>query len=139
VLDLLHIPRPCPVRWEQMVGNERVRYCDACRKNVYNLSRMTRGQAEALVAASHGDLCARFVRLPDGTVQTEEPYSHLGLLDRRASPVAAAVVTAVLGVGPAAALPSRGASPAGWSYLVGQDGSPARRLKQQPKEEPTLP
>jgi len=76
-LDLLHIPRPCPVGWEQMAGNDQVRYCDACRKKVYNLSKMTRGQAEALVAASHGDLCARFVRLPDGTVQTEEPHSHL--------------------------------------------------------------
>jgi len=109
-----------------MAGNDQVRYCGACRKNVYNLSKMARRQAEALVAASHGDLCARFVRLPDGTVETEEPHSHLGLLDRRASPVAVAVVTAVLGVGPAAALPSSGASSAGWSYSVVQDGSPVQ-------------
>jgi hypothetical protein len=105
-----------------MGGNDQVRYCGACRKSVYNLSKMTRSQAEALVAASHGDLCARFVRLPDGTVQTEEPHSHFGLLDRRASPVAAAIVTAVLGVGPAAALPNRAASASGWSSAA-QDGA----------------
>jgi hypothetical protein len=120
-LDSLQIPRPCPVGWDEMAGNDQVRYCSACRKSVYNLSKMTRGQAEALVAASHGDLCARFIRLADGTIQTEEPHFHFGLLDRRASPVAAAIVTAVLGVGPAAALPNRAASPSGWSYSVAQD------------------
>src|SRR5262249_48446420 len=106
-------------------GKDQVRSGGPCRKNVYNLSKMTRSQAEALVAASHGDMCPRFIRLPDGTIKTEEPHSGLGLLERRASPVAAAVVTAVLGVGPvAAALPRSSGSVSAWSYSVAQDGSP---------------
>ena len=34
-----------------MTGDDRVRFCDRCRKNVYNLSSLTREQAEALVFA----------------------------------------------------------------------------------------
>src|SRR5262249_38458389 len=86
-----------------------------------------RSHAEALVAASHGEMCAQFIRLPDGTIKTEEPHSRFGLLDRHASPVAAAVVSAVLGVGPAAAaLPRSSASVSAWSYSVAQDGSPVQ-------------
>ncbi|HXG64347.1 MAG TPA: carboxypeptidase-like regulatory domain-containing protein [Blastocatellia bacterium] len=100
--DLYHlqIPIPCPADWEQMMGNERKRYCVECDKFVYNLSQMTERQAKALLAASRGNLCARFTRDPDGSILflAEEPPPGLRLISRRASPVATAVVTAIIGL-----------------------------------------
>jgi hypothetical protein len=32
VLDLVRVASPCPVRWETMVGGERVRSCLQCQQ-----------------------------------------------------------------------------------------------------------
>ena len=95
-LDMIQIPKPCPADWEDMTGNDRMRYCEECKKHVYNLSKMSRREAEALIATRGSNLCARIVRNPDGTVLTQEiiPSTHPAI--RRASPVASAVVTAIL-------------------------------------------
>ena len=99
-LDQIQIPVPCPTDWEEMAGNDRVRYCAECKKNVYNLSKMTRHEAEALIATKRGDLCTRIVRNPDGTILTETLPAILPADGRRASPVAAALVTAIIGLSP---------------------------------------
>src|SRR5437868_3988059 len=53
-----------------MSGDERVRFCSACEKNVHNLSALTRREAEGLLRASSGNLCARFIADADGGVLT---------------------------------------------------------------------
>src|SRR5262249_10788550 len=40
ILDNVRIASPCHARWEDMVGNDRARFCGQCRKNVYNFSAM---------------------------------------------------------------------------------------------------
>lgn len=55
-----------------MRGDDRVRFCDVCAQNVFNLSAMARDEAEWLVAEHEGKLCVRFYRRADGTVQTED-------------------------------------------------------------------
>ena len=95
-LDMIQIPKPCPADWEEMTGNDRMRYCEECKKHVYNLSKMSRREAEALIATRGGNLCARIIRNPDGTVLTQEIISSSHPAIRRASPVASAVVTAIL-------------------------------------------
>jgi len=60
VLPNIHIAAPCPAEWGNMVGDERVRHCGECDKNVYNLSDMTRAEAEALIVANEGKLCVRY-------------------------------------------------------------------------------
>lgn len=55
-----------------MVGNERVRFCSQCKKNVYNLSAMTPREAEALLQETNANLCTRLFRRSDGTVLTED-------------------------------------------------------------------
>jgi carboxypeptidase family protein len=101
-LDRLRIPNPCPADWAQMIGDQQVRYCTECDKYVYNLSNMTRREAEALVSAARGKLCARITRRADGTTVTQEA-SGLHLISRRASPIASAVVTAIMGISSSAA------------------------------------
>lgn len=38
-LKNVSVASPCPLRWEQMIGNERVRHCSECNLNVYNSRR----------------------------------------------------------------------------------------------------
>lgn len=55
----LKISSPCPKSWDDLVGNDRVRYCGQCRLNVYNLAEMPREEIEALVRSTEGRLCGR--------------------------------------------------------------------------------
>jgi len=70
-LDSIQVAAPCSVAWEGMEGDDRKRFCDQCHKNVYDLSGMSRKQAEALVRESEGQLCVTFYRRADGTVLTD--------------------------------------------------------------------
>ena len=72
VLDGLEIASPCAEDWNAMTGDERVRACARCRLNVYNLSEMTRAEAEALIIAKEGKLCVRIYRRADGTILTQD-------------------------------------------------------------------
>lgn len=69
------IPTPCPIDWDRMTGDDRVRYCKACGKDVYNLTVMTSDEVGALLATideGGGDLCGRVYRRPDGTLVDSE-------------------------------------------------------------------
>ncbi len=72
LLDSLRVSSPCKASWDDMVGDERVKFCAQCAKNVYNLSAMSREEAEALVQAKEGDLCARMYQRADGTILTTD-------------------------------------------------------------------
>ena len=96
-LEHVKVAAPCPADWSKMVGDERVRYCDRCSLHVYNLSGMTRREAEAVVTNSEGRLCVRFYRRTDGTILTRNCPVGLSALRRRAAHAATATVTAVLG------------------------------------------
>lgn len=68
----LHVAAPCPVRWESMVGDQRVRFCAICQKCVYNLSEMSLREGQKLVREREGGLCVRFYERADGTVMTSD-------------------------------------------------------------------
>ncbi|MBK6465306.1 MAG: hypothetical protein IPF92_30530 [Myxococcales bacterium] len=72
MLDAVSIASPCSARWEGMVGDDRARFCGKCEKNVYNLSALTRDEAEAVLRAKEGELCVRLYRREDGTVLTQD-------------------------------------------------------------------
>jgi hypothetical protein len=72
VLDNIRVASPCTVSWAAMVGDDRVRHCGHCDKDVYNLSGMTRDEAEALVVGRAGALCVRYFQRFDGTVLTAD-------------------------------------------------------------------
>lgn len=96
-LDQVRVAAPCPADWGAMAGDERVRFCDRCSLNVYNLSGMSRREAEALVAGAEGRLCVRFYRRADGTVLTRNCPVGLRALRRRAARVAGSALSAALG------------------------------------------
>lgn len=73
MLDDVRVASPCNASWDEMIGDERVRFCGSCQKNVFNLSSMAREEAEALLAARLGnETCVRFYRRADGTMLTAD-------------------------------------------------------------------
>lgn len=68
----LEVASPCSQSWEAMQGDERVRHCQQCRLNVYNLSAMTRSELLELVSRREGRVCGRFYQRKDGTVITRD-------------------------------------------------------------------
>jgi hypothetical protein len=93
-LDRLRIATPCPISWEQMTGDHRVRFCGHCQLNVYNISELSRTKAEKLIASTEGRLCARLYRRDDGTILTKDCPVGLRALRMRVSKRAAAVFAA---------------------------------------------
>ena len=96
-LDAIHVAEPCTQAWDAMTGDDRSRFCGSCRLHVYDLSSMTRAEAEELVmsrkrAGEH--LCVRFFRRADGTVVTDDCGPIRRAIRRRALRVRAAVVAA---------------------------------------------
>jgi hypothetical protein len=103
LLGRARIAAPCPTSWDAMEGDDRVRFCGLCQLNVYNLSAMTRAEAEALVARTEGRVCARLYRRADGTVLTKDCPTGLRAVRRRVRRKAAAVFALVASLWTAAA------------------------------------
>jgi hypothetical protein len=95
-LNKVQINQPCSTAWESMAGDDRSRFCSECDKIVYNLSAMTRREAEALVREADGKLCARLVRDTNGSIVTVSEPIGLNLVKLRASKWAGAVVATML-------------------------------------------
>lgn len=72
-LDNMVLAFPCPVQWQTMSGDERVRFCSQCSQKVYNISDMSKKEAEALLKKGVEDnsVCIRFFVRADGTIKTE--------------------------------------------------------------------
>ncbi len=88
VLEDVRIAAPCHASWDAMKGDDQVRFCGSCQKNVYDLSAMTRQEAERLVTEREGSMCVRFYQRADGTVLTSD--CRVGVRRRRARRLVAA-------------------------------------------------
>jgi hypothetical protein len=97
-LDNINIKSPCNADWDSMKGNDVVRFCTHCNLNVHDLTLMTQREALALVRNSNGRLCLRFIRRPDGTIETAAPYQKLHLIKRRATRLMAGAFGATLSI-----------------------------------------
>lgn len=97
-LNNISIASPCSADWNEMVGSERQRYCGECKLNVYNLSGMSRRDAENLILSSEGRLCMRFYRRADGTILTKDCPVGWQAIKRRVSKAAAAFASLIFAV-----------------------------------------
>ncbi len=96
-LDNLRVASPYPANWDEMYGNERKRFCASCKLNVYNLSAMTKPQAEQFLMNSEGRVCVRYYRRADGTVLTQNCPVGWQRVKQRVSRVATAVFSLIAG------------------------------------------
>jgi hypothetical protein len=95
-LDDVQIAAPCSVPWDRMQGNGRVRHCRECSKQVFNISAMSRADAEVLIRERAEGVCLRFYRRFDGTILTAN--CPAGLRARiGAKALVSGIATALLG------------------------------------------
>ena len=106
-LDAIEIPVPCEAKWEDMAGDDRMRFCRLCRLHVHDLSEMTRREAEALLSGG-GRVCVQLYRRPDGRVLTRSCRAVRGMR-RAARALAGTAAAVVLGI----------LSWSSWSFAVG--------------------
>jgi len=95
-LDKIKVAAPCSAEWRFMYGDDRVRFCGQCSQNVYNLSEMTREEAEDLIRKTDGQLCVRFYRRKDGTVLTNNCPVGLRAIKAKYNTTKATLLKAVL-------------------------------------------
>ena len=96
-LSCVGIASPCTADWDSMIGNDRTRFCSQCELNVFNLSAMTRAEAEHLIANAEARLCVRFYRRRDGSIITQDCPVGLRRLKLRRSRITKAVAAVVFG------------------------------------------
>jgi hypothetical protein len=97
-LDNIKIASPCSADWNAMIGDDRTRFCGQCKLNVFNLSGMTRTEAESLIINANGRLCVRFYRRADGTILTKDCPVGLAAIRKRISRMATAAVSLLFGI-----------------------------------------
>ncbi|HKQ79802.1 MAG TPA: carboxypeptidase-like regulatory domain-containing protein [Blastocatellia bacterium] len=95
-LDRIAVASPCPVAWDDMSGDERVRFCNQCNLNVYNISAMTKAEAESVISNTEGRVCARFYRRSDGRILTRDCPVGLRSVRKKVSRAAAAAFSALV-------------------------------------------
>jgi hypothetical protein len=100
VLANIQVASPCTAAWDEMIGDDRVRHCGQCKLDVFNLSAMTREEAEALVAGRNGRLCVRYFQRTDGTILLKD--CTVGVARKRKRKLIAAGAAALLAGGGAA-------------------------------------
>jgi len=73
ILDKIEIAKPCSADWDSMSGDERERHCQLCQLNVFNISEMTRPEAEAFLTERlpKGRVCIKLYQRQDGTIITD--------------------------------------------------------------------
>jgi hypothetical protein len=102
-LDKIKVAAPCTAEWGRMYGNDRVRFCGQCKLYVYNLSAMTKEQAEEVIFSAEGKLCVRFYQRKDGTMLTQNCPQGLRALkekfNRTRAKIAAALLTFLSSMG----------------------------------------
>jgi len=93
-IDEIKVKDPCTQDWETMRGNDYVRFCDHCSKNVTDISKMTRKRALKLVRETNGKLCIRYLENPrDNSPMFADRFVRL---TRRAPSLATGVMSASL-------------------------------------------
>ncbi len=97
-LNKIKIASPCPANWNEMYGDERKRHCAECKLNVYNLSDMTRQEAENFLINSEGRVCVKFYRRSDGTVLTQDCPVGWAKMKRNISRAATSVFSICVGI-----------------------------------------
>lgn len=64
LIEQIKVKEPCSESWDEMIGNDEMRFCGHCNLNVNNLSAMTRRKALKIVKKSKGGICVRYMQNP---------------------------------------------------------------------------
>lgn len=140
-LDNIKVASPCSADWNEMSGNEQQRFCGNCQKNVYNLSGMTKDEAENLLLNAEGRLCIRFYKRADGTILTQDCPVGWAAFKRRVSKTVTAFASLMFGIIGGLGINSLFNQKEDEPYIMGKiayKASPTPTPKATPKEYPIM-
>jgi hypothetical protein len=63
-MRILRVVRPCDRKWDDLVGDDRARFCGDCGKNVHNLLGLSEDEVAALRRESPSGFCGTYVETP---------------------------------------------------------------------------
>jgi len=137
-LESVRVANPCSADWDKMQGDDRVRFCQSCAKNVFNLSELSRVEAEKLINEKQGNLCVQYYQRADGTVITDDCPVGFRIMRRPLKWIAASFVALLAAVGVAHASTQVRGEPAP-SRTKGKPVTRRRmgRIRYVPKPTPT--
>lgn len=96
LLDSVRVASPCQAKWDEMIGDERKRFCLSCDKHVYNISALPREEAEQFLAdQAGGEVCIRYYQRADGTIMTSDCSVGVKKKQRKKAAIAIAGAGAV--------------------------------------------
>jgi hypothetical protein len=109
-LDRVGVAKPCTANWDAMTGDDRVRHCGDCKLDVFDISAMSRDEAQTFLASrtGAGRTCIRFFRRADGRLLTRDCPVGVRAAWRRMTWAAAALLAG--GFAAAAMFAPRGTS-----------------------------
>jgi hypothetical protein len=93
------------MKWENLQGDEKRRYCEHCRLHVHNLSAMTPQEKRAVVSSDQGHTCITYSVQPE--TMMVHPRAWLGMSTSRAMYWVAAMVVAASSLFVAGCTPRR--------------------------------
>ena len=98
-LDVLRIHEPCHAAWDDMTGDTKKRFCDACGKHVHNAEAMTRAEVVSLLRESDAaGVCMQLRPDGNGVVTLRDP-SRVRRVGRWLAAAAAVALTILPGCG----------------------------------------
>lgn len=97
-VNKLRVATPCSVGWEAMTGDERIRHCQSCQLNVYNVSAMTESEVSNLISKNQSRVCVRLYRRADDSVLTKDCPVGRRAYRKRVSRFAGAALATILGL-----------------------------------------
>lgn len=103
ILDRVCIAMPCNIGWDNMKGNDEVRLCGGCNKNVYNISAMSKKEAEELLSRPKLP-CIQIVRRNDGTLLTDDRPKAIRIFWQYAKATVSAALSLIAVLSPQLAL-----------------------------------
>ncbi len=69
----VEIASPCEAKWDEMVGDQKTRFCLSCEKNVHDLTAMSAREVSAFFDESANDrACVRVWQRTDGMILRED-------------------------------------------------------------------
>ena len=112
IVNDLRIASPCDVPWSAMDGDDRVRHCGQCDRQVYNVARLSAEEVVALLQTSDHPPCFQLWRRSDGTVLTADcPIGMRRLRNRRQVSLAMTLTAVLAACGGLRAQESKSATP----------------------------
>lgn len=79
-LNNLAIVSPCSIDWQDLSGDDRIRYCSDCNLHVHNFAAMTSGEIDLLMQSDSNRVCGRITRFEGAIITKDSKIAPINLM-----------------------------------------------------------